>query len=282
MSFVAPPAGWAVEPSADAMAETYASPKTADGARVMLYITAAVVKTRSPDARVAVDDLHDAAHRAELTGGKITVDSWAERADGPSKSVEATLVFRDASAHSLDTRRIVIVADATAMTAVTGECFSRDDADPKLLAACTAALATLDPGVSVAKRVALSLAPASATPAPAPAPTPVPKRPVAAAGSAPADDDLDPPTPPSMSDGPRTPLPPIAVAPADSSTDKRPIYVGAAIVMLGAGLWWNRRRRAQYEREDADSSGDDDADSLRAAAKGDDTAAKSDDREDSK
>jgi hypothetical protein len=267
---VTPPPSWTVEPNPDGVVETYASPKAADGARVLLYATRATVS----DARGAVDDLHDVARRAGMSG-TIAIDSWAERADADAKLVEATLVYRDTSARTLDTRRVVIARDGTHAVAVTGECFSRDDADPKLLDACRAALATLDVGIAPGKRVAIALGAASTPPSPdKPKPTfapkdeapPVPQRPSAGSG----EDDLER-EPPSMSDGSRTPMPPIVVAPGDSSTDKRPIFVGAAVLTLGAGLWWNRRRRLQIEREDAEgSSGDDDADELHAAAKDDD------------
>jgi hypothetical protein len=61
------------------------------------------------------------------------------------------------------------------------------------------------------------------------------------------------------------------------SNDHHTAYLGAAAVVLGAMVWWNRRRRERFEREDrgiaevrdVHAAHDDDADELRAAARGD-------------
>ena len=106
------PVGWTTEPPPSGVVEMYASAKTADdGPRVVLYAATATKKTTDRDAvaRAAIDDFHEIARRAELTG-KIAVDRWEEHADAGAKLVDATLVYRDLGAHTLDTRRIIIVA----------------------------------------------------------------------------------------------------------------------------------------------------------------------------
>jgi hypothetical protein len=57
---------------------------------------------------------------------------------------------------------------------------------------------------------------------------------------------------PTMSDMPRGTLPPIEVAPPPPTPDRRPVFVGAGIVLLAGLFWWNQRRRARLAEEDHD------------------------------
>jgi hypothetical protein len=82
--------------------------------------------------------------------------------------------------------------------------------------------------------------------------------------------------PATLSEGPRVALPPTVIPLDRPSTDRRPVYVGAALVMLAAALWWNRRQRDRFDREDRgerparrERARDADADDLHAAARGD-------------
>jgi hypothetical protein len=87
------------------------------------------------------------------------------------------------------------------------------------------------------------------------------------------------PESPRLSEGTRVALPPTMVPLDRPPVDHRPVYVGAAIVMLAVALWWNRQRRDRFDREDRAErrapaarprrSRDDDADDLHAAARDD-------------
>lgn len=55
-------------------------------------------------------------------------------------------------------------------------------------------------------------------------------------------------------------------------SERQTAYLGAAVVVLGVMVWWNRRRRERFEREDraapaARTERDDDGDALHAAAR---------------
>ena len=241
---VKPPAGWTADTAqADALriksndlshfggatrsfatAEVYIAPKPG----VALFVTAVAAKVsveRDAAARVAVDELHASSQRAALAGSGIREEGWQERVDAAAKQVEATLTWRDTGAATVTNARMLVAADPENLVSITGECLAADGADPALVAACRAALATLDPGLDPAKRVAIALAPTGS-------------RPTAPGGE-----------PARMSDGTHTPLPPMAVRQEDRSTDRRPVYVGAGIVLLAGLFWWNRRRRARFEKE---------------------------------
>ena len=195
-------------------------------ALTVVLVAAKLSGEREAAARAAVDELHATSQRAALAGSGIVEDGWQEKVDPAARQIDASLAWRDTTAKTSSTARLVIAGDAENLIAVTGECFASDDVSPKLAADCMGALATLNPGIEPARRVALALAPTGTRPAPA-----------EGSGAEPA----------RMSDGSRTPLPPISVPQQARTSDRRPVYVGIGLVVLAAAFWWNRRRRARRE-----------------------------------
>jgi hypothetical protein len=222
---LAPGAGETVIANAD----VYVAPKPGVVLSVILVGTTAKAE-REAAARAAVDELHAASQRAALSGSGIVEEGWQEKVDPAAKQIEATLAWRDTNAKTSSTARLLIVADDAHMTSLTGECFAADDADAAEVAACKQALATLDPGIETAKRVALALAPTGTRPT-TPASEPSGREPAR------------------MSDGSRAPMPPMTIPQEPRTADRRPVYVGLGLVVMAAAFWWNRRRRARREEQ---------------------------------
>jgi hypothetical protein len=223
---------------------------------IVLYLTRLSTTSTSPMAiRSAIDDFELAAHE---TG--VQVGDTSKRVDDAKKQIEATIGLRDRGAQLETLSVLLAAADAKHLVVVTGDCIAREDVDPKLLDACRMALTTIDPDVKPADRVAIAL-PTSDTPTPSePSQTPTPSN-----GS-------------HMDDGSHVALPPIVVA-DQAQSDRRPIYIGAGLIVLAAVFWWNRKRREKFAREDgvdepapkaAAKAADDDSDDLHAAAAGED------------
>jgi hypothetical protein len=233
MSLVQPPAGWHADvPQATQLADKanavshFGAEKSLaasevylpDAPGVALFVTAIAAKVstdREVAARMAVDELHATTQRAALAGSGIVEDGWQEKVDAAGKQIEATLQWRDTTANTVTHARLVVAADGENLIAVTGECVATDAEQMKK---CEGALATLDPGITLDKRVALSLAPAGT------------QRPL-------------PDKPSTMSDASHTPLPPMTLPTETRKTDRRPVYVGAGLVLLAAAFWWNQRRK---------------------------------------
>ncbi len=238
--------------------EVYLAPQRGVALFVTDIIALPPAGTANAATRAYVDELHESVKRAQVTSQTIQEDTWGQHIDPAHKQVEAELVFRDTSAGLITRDRLLIAADDTRLEAVTGECVAASDAPAPLVDACKAALATLEVGIDAGHRIALD---------PASAPPP-------AAGLAPTAAPAPPPAPIDNGqvsrlhdDQGHTPLPPIVVHHEEPMSDRRPIYLGAGIVVLAALFWWNRRRRAELERADAD------ADALQAAARGDKSGA---------
>src|SRR5262249_31080052 len=184
--------------------------------------------------------------------GPDVTDS-TERADELKREIESRFTVRDRAAQLLTVSRMIIAADGKRVVAATGDCIARDDIAKPLLDTCSAALATLDPEIPAAERVPLSLAP--------------PPAPTGSSGS--------PTLAPRLDDGSHINIAP-SVVPENAQADRRPIYLGAGLVVLALVFWWNRKRRERFERDDAVArgdappeparSGDADADDLHAAA----------------
>ncbi|CAN5631557.1 hypothetical protein BH11MYX1_BH11MYX1_57910 [soil metagenome] len=209
-------------------------PAKAD-AGVSLFVTrVAMTVANDPAAvRAEVDQFHGGSRRAQLSGSTIAEQGWQEKVDDAAQQVEANLAFKDPANHVAITSRLVIAATADQLISVTGECIARDDADASSLSACRSALATLDPGA--ATRTAITLAPAG-TPPP-------PREEIFNTG-------------PSMSDGSHIPIPPMVIQPEGRpAVDRRPVFIGAVIVVLAGALWWNMKRRAKYGSGQINGSG---------------------------
>ncbi|MFT3694557.1 MAG: hypothetical protein QM831_15520 [Kofleriaceae bacterium] len=199
-------------------------------AGVTLFATRIELKIANDPAaiRAEVDAFHGAAKRAALGGATIVEQAWEEKIDDTTKQVVASLAFHDETNKVATVSRLVIGATADTLIAVTGECIGRDDADAKTFTACKTSLSTLDPGGT---HVAVSLAPAG-TPAPEHEHT----------GSL--------TNGPSMSES-HIPVPPMVIQPElKTEADRRPMFIGAGIVLLALVFWWNMKRKAALEEED--------------------------------
>jgi hypothetical protein len=255
-TYVQPPAGWTrKDEQARSLAAKVNAVKHFGGAKSLatslvytapvgyvafLYITAVageVTEHREAAARVEVDSFLAAPARANMLAEDnptTMIDETSSAVDPAAKAIEATLEWHDSSFGLVTEARLIVVADATHLYAVSAEC-SHGELPGEHTDACLAALATLDPGVPLAARVPISLAPPGTEPPPPPAP---------AHGTS---------APPTMSDGPRAPLPPLVVPGATKrTTDRRPVYLGLGIVVLAALFWWNQRRRDRLEKEESD------------------------------
>jgi hypothetical protein len=291
-ALVTAPATWRSDPEqATALAQRFAATGhlgglevviaaeayVADTPGVVLFATRATASISDPAqaaraARAALDELRAVPRRASLSGGTARDEAWQERVEDAPPQVVATLTWRDPASKAVAAARVVVASDGARVAAVTGECLASESAAPAAVSACRTALATLDPGIDPAHRIATAPAAVSAD-------SGAPVRPL----------------PPARLDvAPRVVFPPttIDLDPGQPlrETDRRPVYVGAGLVALALVFWWNRRQRDRFDREDhpaqaprdlrtaaAAPHDDEDADDLHAAARGE---RRLDDRED--
>lgn len=223
---VTPPAGWVSDPeqakeiskNGDAAVEVFVPHSPG----VALIASRFSGPATGDEARRALDEMYGAADRAKIITPSAQIVERADHYDADRKELVATQTVKS---DTTTVARLVIALDATHATAALGECVIRDDAQPALVEQCKAALVSLDPAVTA--RVAFAL-PTTATTIEAPT--------VAQ---------------PSMSDGTKYQMPPIKVEQDQPSTDRRPIYVGAGLVVLAAIFWFNRRQRDKFGKDDA-------------------------------
>jgi hypothetical protein len=201
-------------------AERYDSPRPG----VVLYATrvAVAMSARDPAVRAELDQLHP-------TGGARETE-WSERFDAASRQVEARLAYRDASVKLSGRVHALIAATADRIVVDKSECLVADDADPDAAKACFTALDTIDTGIDAKDRVAIDLDVRAGSGSSVPAST---------TASAPTMNEAPP----------HVPLPPIAVPQDSPAPDRRPVIVGAGVVVLACVFWWNRRRRDRIEAE---------------------------------
>jgi hypothetical protein len=239
--------------------EVHAPPRSS----VLLCVTRATAALPDPAAaagaaRAALDELHATTRRAALTGAAAEEQAWQERVESDARQVTAILHWREPANHTVGNARIVVVSDGRRIAAVTGECLNGAGGDLGAANACIQQLASLDPGIAPADRVALAPAPpadrASAAP-PADRASAAPTEPPPA--MAPAPDTL-PPAPPRLDDATRDrtrdrsrrALPPMMIPQDRPAADRRPVYFGAGLIVLAVVFWWNRRRRDRFERSE--------------------------------
>lgn len=232
-----------------ATAYVYTGP--AGGALYVTRVTANTnAATRDAAASAQLDELVATVRRQ---GG--TPDVWERRAI-EGKQLEGHLAWRDTRAGLQAEGRTIVAGDTGQLVAVAGECVLAADAPADAVTACKAALATLDTGIDAATRVELKLA-AETPPVKPPATT-------APSMSAPAMN-----APAGQGTGA---FEPIEIPPAKAEPDRRPIYVGAGLIVLALVFWWNRKQREKVEREHGETpprrrrTRDADADELHAAA----------------
>ncbi len=273
---IKPPAGWAADAErASELATKVAALKPFGAAKAIVatevYVAptpgVALFVTRITSEKLPGTPLESARHALEefrTTAGKLY--AWMDGPDAETSAYVARAEWTDLTVHTQTVARLVIVTTADGVVTVRGECLSSDGGDGAPVNACTQALASLDTGVAREVRLALS-ATAMATAAPTPEPV--------------ADPAVTRSEPARITDGQQVHLSPMTIAQSKPEADRRPIYLGAGIVVLAAAFWWNRRQRERFEREDEGggsakprrvreaSRSDDDADDLAAAARGD-------------
>ncbi|MDX2090474.1 MAG: hypothetical protein SFX73_21630 [Kofleriaceae bacterium] len=285
-----PPTDWREDPEASsalsirtAKANPLGSIETATAARayfptekgIGLYVARASAETGADHraaATAAIDAIYAAPERAKALGGTVTVEHVEQHVKDMLRTI--TVNYTDTAQKLTFHTRLVLAATKTGVVASTGECIWGSDVAPALIEACKQALATIDTGTARADRVMIDTgtknpfddAAGSAAPAPPAAPQATP--PVSRPQMEPA----------RLDDSDRLRMTPMSISPGPRETDRRPVYVGAGIVVLAVIFWWNRRRRDQLDRERAKEEGrdpgtqrpqaDDDADDLRAAARG--------------
>lgn len=295
---VTPPPGWtaAVMPAEPArqgaITHVSASSFTPAGAGAVLYVTRTEIGVtsarRDAIASAELGELEGTWHRH---GAGAVIETAAKRADASLQQLDATVTWSDRQDGLADHSRTIVAATAGTVVAVTGDCVLSLDAPPAFIAACDAALRTLEIDLATEVRVAVAIVDATDVPTQVPVVGPSTTAPVAedpgpppAAPAGPSTTASSMSSPMVMSDGrtgTRGTLAPIVVgADPAPAPDRRPVYVGAGMIAFAALFWWNRKRRDRFEREDGRPvrrpraerrSRGEDSDDLHAAASGDRT-----------
>ncbi len=266
---IQPPAGWSVDPErASTLATKVSALRHFGGAKVIVATAVFVAPTPGVAlfvTRISSEKLPGTtaeAARAALEDFRTSAPApyaWQDSADSATRSYIARAEWTDLAVHTQTVARLEIVATATNLVTVRGECLSADGGDGAPVNACTQALQSLNTGVPAAERLAITM-----PPEPALEPAATPRR----------------DEPARLTDGQQVHLTPMTIAQSKPDRDRRPIYLGAGIVVLAAAFWWNRRQRERFDREDSGEAPasrtreargdvDDDADDLAAAARGD-------------
>ena len=228
-----PPAGWRADPEQAAQIAGNASAQQRPAVEVWVPVQSGVAlivsrfsstPASADAARAAIDDMFGAADRARIITPTAQILERSDHYDADRKEVVAT---QSVKSDTITVSRLVIAMDKDHTTAALGECVIRDDAPAATVEQCKTALVTLDP--AIAARVAFTLPDSTAVKLEAP----------------PATKQLQP----TMTDGSKFTMPPITVPQEEPAKDRRPMYVGAGLVVLAAAFWWNRRARAKFGKD---------------------------------
>lgn len=267
-AMVTPPKGWLPDPErAAGLAQKVQALEHFGGAKVTVATEAYVPPT--PGVALFVTRVtSETLPGPQPVAARIAVDEFFASAakpydrrddyDAAKKQLALHTEVADLTVHTQTVSHMHVVFDQTRVVTVRGDCLAADGPDPAgNVNACTLALWTLDAGIPLDQRIAVTLADAAPV-------VPEPPREL--------------PQQPSITDGQNVHLGPMTIGQDKPAPDRRPIYLGAGIVVLAVVFWWNRRQRERFDREDAGgaskqererSRSDDDADDLAAAARGD-------------
>lgn len=228
---ITPPPGWTLDESLAAppgatrfggavtKVSVYAYRAPAPGA--VLYVDRAEAEVSAADRDKLASLELDESRAAMRRQGSVKIEQDTQRFDAAKQQLEAAVTWRDATV--IDASRIVLAGDDKKLVAVSGQCVLAGDAPAETVEACEGALATLDPEVPASTRVPLSIVAAAEPPPASPQPT--------------------------LDDGSKISLPPIRVDARAPEPDRRPVYLGAGLVVIAAIFWWNRKRREKFEQE---------------------------------
>ncbi len=248
---ITPPAGWSVDVGRSTALERSTADEPhfggvtvhvsaqhlyAPGGGGLLLVTEIATAEMPGDApAAAAAELQGVAGGIEALGGSAKVTEWKVAGDAAKRVTEGRLIWTDDSLGTTTTARTLVFAARGHLVRIEAACIIAAD-HAALRAPCEAALATLEPLAPVAERVELVVptVAAPATPSEVPA---IPRAELSTAG--PTIGELEGEMPVIMTVDP----------PKKKSTDRRPIYVGAGLLVLAGVYLWNRRKKEQLADE---------------------------------
>jgi len=156
------------------------------------------------------------AHTADV-GGAAEAEIGVFGHPITGRALDEKAIVIESAWHDSDvtgTAQLEIAARGDLIVAVKGECYAAAEAKPDAITVCHTALETIDTGITPAERTDI------------PAPSTVPAVP-----------QLSTPAPSAT----HVAMPPMTI---QQHTDRRPVYVGAGLIVIAAIFWWNRKRAA--------------------------------------
>lgn len=198
----------------------------------LLLVTEIATATMPADpAGAAATELHGVKSGAEALGDGVKITDWKITGDAAARVTEAKLTWSDDSLGTTTVARTLVFAARGHLVRIEAACIIAADAGA-LRAPCEAALATLEPLAPVAERAELVI-PAAPPPALAPADVPPMPRGELTKGG------------PSMGerDGAMPVVIKVTPPPSGAKKDRRPLYVGAGLLVIAAVYFWNRKKK---------------------------------------